>query len=61
MKKIEDLTYMQMHANFNFVDFKSGKPLADLRYNLVENCEVNFEAILWDNYSDNLYCYKAVK
>ena len=45
MKKIEDLTYMQMHANFNFVDFKSGKPLADLRYNLVENCEVNLGAI----------------
>ena len=45
MKKIEDLTYMQMHANFNFVDFKFGQPLADLRYKLVENCEVNFEAI----------------
>ena len=36
---------MQMHVNFNFVDFKSGQPLADLRYNLVENREVNLGAI----------------
>ena len=50
MEKIEDLTYM--HANFNFVDFKSGKPLADLRYNLVENCEVNFGQVLSNNYCD---------
>ena len=59
MEKIEDLTYM--HANFNFVDFKSGQPLADHQVQFGGKLRGQFRSNLWDNYSDNLYRYQAVK
>lgn len=62
MEKIEDLTYM--HANFNFVDFKSGQPLGRPQVHCVQfggKLRGQFRGNLWNNHCDNLYCYQAVK